>query len=198
MFKRICKITFISHGATIYSLAGIINDNLNSPKLNDIGEDEIDKVCEYLKKRAVAYDHIYTSPYAYCLQSAQIVAKLFKEKSKTIDLFSRQHGEWQGTTWSDLFKEHGSLLFTKVPQGGESLDTFNKKVWKSIKTLVKENKGNRIIVVTTPEVIQSALAQALELSPENQHRILIKSGSLTQINYFDGWASVIYSNYNPL
>lgn len=198
MFKRICKITFISHGATIYSLAGIINDNLKSPKLNDIGEDEIEKVCEYLEKRAVAYDNIYTSPYAYCIESAQIVAKTFKEKPKTIELLSRQHGDWQGSTWNDLFKENGSLLFTKVPKNGESLDIFNKRIWKFIKNLVKENKGQRIIVVTTPEIIQSALAQALELSPENQHRVLIKSGSITQISYFEGWASVIYSNYAPL
>ena len=64
--------------------------------------------------------------------------------------------------------------------------------------LVKENKGHRIIVVTTTEVIQSALAKTLKLSPQNQHRMLIKTGSLTQISFFEGWSSVIYSNYSPL
>ena len=59
MFKRICKITFITHGATVYSQEGIINDSLKYPKLNELGEEEIEKVCEYLEKRGVSYDKIY-------------------------------------------------------------------------------------------------------------------------------------------
>ena len=77
MFKRICKITFIAHGATVYSQEGIINDTLKYPKLNEFGEEEIEKICEYLKKRGVSYDKIYTSPNACCIESAQIIAKLF-------------------------------------------------------------------------------------------------------------------------
>ena len=80
MFKRICKITFISQGATVYTQDGIINDTLKYPKLNDLGENEIEKVCEYLEKRGVSYDKIYSSPNSACIQSAQIIAKLFKQK----------------------------------------------------------------------------------------------------------------------
>ena len=75
---------------------------------------------------------------------------------------------------------------------------FNKRVEIIINNLVKENKGTRIIIVTTPEIIQSAIAKALEIKPENQHKVLVKTGSLTQISYFDGWSSVIYSDYSPL
>ena len=198
MFKRICKITFISHGATVYTLDGIINDTLKYPKLNDFGEEEIEKVCEYLEKRGVAYDNIYSSPNACCTQSAQIIAKLFKQKPITIDLTQRNHGIWHGSYYADLFKEHGTSVLTQTPENGEALKDFNARTSKTIDGLVKENKGNRIIVVTTPEVIQSALKKALGLSMENQHKLLIKTGSLTQISYFDGWSSVIYSDYSPL
>lgn len=198
MFKRICKITFITHGATVYTLDGIINDALKSPKLNEFGEEEIEKVCEYLKQRGVSYDNIYTSPNACCTQSAGIIAKLFKQKPVTIDLKNRNHGVWQGSLYSDLFKEHGASLLTETPENGESLKDFNKRVSQTINKLIKENKGNRIIIVTTPEVVQAALAKTLSLEPENQHKMLIKTGSLTQISYFDGWSSVIYSDYSPL
>ncbi len=198
MFKRICKITFIAHGATVYTLDGIINDTLKYPKLNDFGEEEIEKVCEYLEARGVAYDNIYTSPNACCTQSAQIIAELFKQKPITIDLTQRNHGVWHGSYYADLFKEHGTSVLTQTPENGESLSDFNTRVSKIINKLVRENKGNRIIVVTTPEVIQSALRKTLKLSPTNQHNILIKTGSLTQISYFDGWSSVIYSDYSPL
>ncbi len=96
----------------------------------------------------------------------------------------------------ELFKEYGSKALIDTPENGESLKDFNKRVSKVIDKLIKENKGNRIIVVTTPEVIQAALAKTLELTPENQHKLLIKTGSLTQISYFEGWSSVIYSNFN--
>lgn len=198
MFKRICKITFITHGATVHTMDGIINDALKSPKLNEFGEEEIEKVCEYLEKREVAYDNIYTSPNACCTQSAITIAKLFKQKPITIDLKNRNHGEWQGSLYSDLFREHGKSILSETPENGESLKDFNKRVLAVINKLIKENKGNRIIVVTTPEVVQAALANTLSLTPENQHKILVKTGSLTQISYFDGWSSVIYSDYTPL
>jgi len=198
MFKRICKITFIAHGATVYTMDGIINDTLKYPKLNEFGEEEIHKVCEYLEKRAVSYDKIYTSPNACCTQSAQIIAKLFKQKAISLDLTQRNHGNWHGSFYADLFKEQGRNVLAQTPENGESLTDFNKRVSKTIDTLIKENKGNRIIIVTTPEVIQSAIAKVLGIKPENQHKTLIKTGSLTQISYFEGWSSLIYSDYIPL
>lgn len=198
MFKRICKITFISHGATVYSMEGIINDTLKYPKLNEIGEEEIEKVCEFLEKRGVGYDKIYTSPNACCIESAQTIAKLFKQKPQTIQLTQRNHGVWQGASYTDVYKEYGSKALTITPEKGEDLKDFNKRVSDVIDSLVKENKGHRIIIVTTPEVIQSALAKTLKLSAQNQHKMLIKTGSLTQISYFEGWSSIIYSDYTPL
>ncbi len=199
MFKRKCKITFITHGATVHSMDGILSDAENFPKINDIGEDEIDKVCEYLTKRGVHYDKIYTSSSARCMQSAQIVAKLFKKRTTTIDLPSRRLGEWSGQSFNDLLEQYGKKVITQAPQGGEGVKEFNKRVRKVIKKLVEENHGNRIIVVTTPDVVQAAVALTLGLTPENQFKQLIKTGSLTQISYFvDNWSSVIYSDYIPL
>lgn len=198
MFKRICKITFITHGETVYTMDGIINTNIKSPKLNDLGIEEIEQVCGYLQKRGVSYDKIYTSPNACCTQSAQIIAKIFNKKATTIDLFTRNYGDWNGSLYTDIFKTLGPESLIQTPENGESIKDFNKRVSKVIDELIKENRGNRIIIVTTPEVIQAALAKTLGLTPKNQHKILIKTGSLTQISYFKGWSSVIYSDYKPL
>lgn len=199
MFKRKCKITFITHGATVHSMDGIISDSEKFPKLNDIGEEEIEKVCEYLTKRGVHYDKIYTSSSTRCTQSAQIVAKLFKKRITTIDLPPRKLGEWNGQSFNDIYELYGKDSIKKKPKGGESISQFNKRVSKVINSLVEENRGNRIIIVTTPDVVQSAIALALNLTPENQFKNLIKTGSLTQISYFaDDWSSVIYSDYMPL
>ena len=199
MFKRKCKITFITHGATVHTLDGIVSDAEKYPKLNDFGEEEMEKVCEYLKKRGVAYDKIYASPSVRCTQSAQIIAKLFKKRITTIPLSARKHGEWSGQSYLDLFDEYGPEVILKTPSGGENLSDFNKRVSDIIDELVEENKGNRIIIVTTPDVVQSAIAKTLNFTDENQFKVLIKTGSLTQISYFEtGWSSLIYSDYIPL
>ena len=198
MFKRKCKITFITHGATVHSLDGMIDDSEKYPKLNDFGEEEMEKVCEYLQNRAVAYDKIYTSPSSRCIQSAQIIAKLFKKRTTTIQLPARRHGDWCGQSYFDLFDTYGPGIILKTPKGGEGLKAFNKRVSKIIDQLVEENRGNRIIVVTTPDVVQSAIAKTLNFTDENQFKLLIKTGSLTQISYFDDWSSIIYANYLPL
>lgn len=199
MFKRKCKITFVSHGATVHSMDGIICDTEKYPKLNEFGEEEIEKVCEYLKNRAVAYDTIYTSASARCTQSAEIIAKLFRKKITTIDLPARNHGTWNGRSYEDIFDQYGPEVMLQQPENGESLKDFNKRVSKTIDDLVEKNRGNRIIVVTTPDVIQSAIAKTLELSPVSQFKNLIKTGTLTQISYFEGdWSSVIYSDHMPV
>lgn len=199
MFKRKCKITYITHGATVHTMDGIISDAEKYPKLNEFGEEEINKVCEYLKNRGVSYDKIYASPSARCTQSAQIIAKLFKKRITTLPLSARKHGEWSGQSYSDLFDEYGPEVILKTPKGGESLKNFNLRVKKIIQELVEENRGNRIIVVTTPDVVQSAIANTLNFTDENQFKLLIKTGSLTQISYFEtDWSSIIYSDYMPL
>ena len=199
MFKRKCKITFVSHGATVHTMDGIICDTEKYPKLNEFGEEEIEKVCRTLENRAVAYDKIYTSSSARCTQSAEIIAKLFKKKISIIDLPARNHGDWSGRSYEDLFDQYGPEVILQEPQNGESIATFNKRVSDVIDKLVEENRGNRIIVVTTPDVIQSAIAKTLELTPINQFKNLIKTGTLTQISYFEGdWSSIIYSDHMPV
>ena len=199
MFKRKCKITFITHGATVHSMDGILSDAEKFPKINDIGEEEMERVCGYLTDRGVQYDKIYTSASNRCTQSAQIVAKLFKKRITTIDLRSRKLGEWSGLSFNDIYNEYGSDAGSVTPKGGESLSEFNKRVKEVVDTLVEENHGNRIIIVTTPDVVQAAVALTLNLTPENQFKTLIKTGSLTQISYFvDNWSSLIYSDYIPI
>ena len=49
-FDRKCKITFICNGATIYSEDDRFTDSEAYPPLNDAGQDEIERICDFLKK----------------------------------------------------------------------------------------------------------------------------------------------------
>ncbi len=159
MFNRKCKITFISHGATVYSEENrICTDNGNYPPLNDAGEEEIEKICQWLKTRGVQNDKIYTSPSLRAIQSAQMISKVFKKDFEVVDgLTSRKCGVWSGLTYDDIEEKYPQLL-DKIhenpcsfqPDGGEAILDFDKRIVKIIKKIVDENTGNRIIMGHSP------------------------------------------------
>lgn len=206
MLKRKCKITYVAHGATIYSDDYRLCSQENYPPLEEKGQEEIRNICEYVRKRGVRSDKIYSSPATRCIQSAQMIAKVFKQEFEVIEeLNSRNWGDWNGLTFDSIVEKYNlhyedgipSIIAT-TPENGESIVDFNNRVDKTVHNIVEQNLGNRVIVVTGANVIQSVVATTLGISPEKQSRILIKTGSATQISYFDGWSSLIYSGYVPL
>lgn len=206
MFNRKCKITFIAHGSTIYSEENRLGDHENYPPLNDAGEEEIEKICDWLKKRSIKNDVIYTSSALRTIQSAQMVSKVFKKDFEILDnLSSRKFGVWSGLTYEKIETKYPQMLeqlhanpCSYCPEKGETVLDFNKRVSKIVKKIVDDNIGNRIIIVTHPDVIQAAISKAIQLQPQHQNKVYIRTGSATQISYFEDWASLVYSGYIPL
>lgn len=206
MLSRKCKITYVAHGATIYTEDFRLCNQENYPPLEEKGQEEIRKICEYIKKRGVKNDKIYSSPATRCIQSAQMIAKVYKQDFEILsELNSRDWGSWNGLTLDNIVKkysiEYGAKnpsIIAITPENGEPIVDFNNRVDKVVQDLVEKNIGNRVIVVTGQNVIQSVVATTLGIPPEKQSRILIKTGSATQISYFDGWSSLIYCGYVPL
>lgn len=206
MFKRKCKVTFIAHGATIHSEENRLFDKENYPPLNDAGEEEIQKICEWLVKREIKNDKIYASSALRTIQSAQLIAKTFKTDFEILDdLSARKFGIWSGMTFEQIEEKYPQMLeqmhqnpTSFFPKDGETITDFNKRTNKIIKKIVNKNIGNRIIIVTHPDVIRSAIVNAIELPAKNQGKVYIKTGSATQISYFDTWSSLVYSGYVPL
>lgn len=205
-FSRKCKITFISHGATIYSEEGRFSDAQNYPPLSELGVEEMEKVTSYLKDRGVKNDAIYTSPSVRTLQSAMMVSKIFKKDYEVLeDLTTRKTPDWNGFTYSqilekdkDAFQKLLNVKKSVTPNGDESPKAFIERIKHVVDDLVEKNSGNRIIVVTHPDVIQAAICAALEISADKLTKIFIRTGSVTQISYFEDWASLVYSDYVPL
>ena len=205
-FHRKCKITFICHGATIYSEEGRFSDAENYPPLSELGIEETESLSKYLKARGVKNDVIYTSPSIRTIQSAMMVAKVFKKDYVIVDdLKTRACGEWNGLTFGQVLKKYpeGIAKILAEPDkttmaGAESSIEFINRVRDVIDGLVAQNVGNRIIIVTHPEVIQAAICAALDIPADKLPKIFIRTGSATQISYFKDWASLVYSDYVPL
>ena len=205
-FSRKCKITFICNGSTVYSEDDRFTDAESYPPLNDAGQEEIEKICEYLRERGVKNDKIYTSPALRSVQSAATIAKSFKQDFEIIeDLHPRKCGRFNGLTFEQVDEKYPEDLDKfinspeiAVPEDAESITNFVNRVNNSINNIIEKNLGNRIIIVTHKDVIKAAICCALNIPHSSLHKIYIKSGSATQISYYEKWSSLMYCDFKPL
>ncbi len=205
-FNRKCKITFICNGATIFNEDERFTDSENYPPLNDAGQDEIERICCFLKARGIKNDKIYTSAALRTVQTAEMISNSFKQDFEIIkDLHPRKCGKFNGLTYQQIEEKFPGALDKlnnnpdiSTPEDAESISDFIFRVKNIINKIVEENIGNRIIIVTHKDVIKAAICSALNMPDSSLHRIYIKSGSATQISYFERWASLVYCDYKPL
>lgn len=206
MFKRKCKITFISHGSTIYSEDNRLTDRLDYPPLNENGYNELSKIVDFIKKRGLKTNKIYASPALATVQSAEILADELKQDFEVLnDLYNRKCGIWSGLSFSQIEKKYPDMLdqlhqnpLGFCPKNGENIQTFNDRVNKIISEVIEKNLRGRVIIVTHPSVIQSVIKNVLNIPAENQYKIYIRPASATQVSFYEDWASLIYSGYKPL
>lgn len=205
-FNRKCKITFICNGATIFSEDDRLTDSEKYPPLSDKGQEEIEKICEFLRSRGIKNDKIYTSPAVRSVQSADMIAKLFKQEFEIVeDLHPRRCGKFNGLTFEQIEEKYPNALETLInnpgiatPEDAESVSSFINRIKLNIECIIKNNIGNRIIIVTHKDIIKAAICSALNMPDTSLHRIYIKSGSATQISYFERWSSLVYCDYTPI
>ena len=202
-FNRKCKITFICNGATLFSEDDRFTDSVNYPPINEKGQEEIEKICDFLKNRGVKNDKIYTSPALRSVQSASMIAKLFKQDFEIIqDLNPRKCGSFNGLTYEQIDEKYPDALYKLMsnpdiptPDDAETVSHFINRIKNTIDAIIKNNEGNRIIIVTHKDVIKASICAALNMPDSSLHRIYIKSGSATQISYFERWSSLVYCDY---
>lgn len=205
MFNRICKIIFIRHGLTAYNEENRLFDSEEYPPLNETGREEIETITEWLRKTNPKLDGIYTSSALRAIQSARIIAKAYKSGFEIVDgLYERKAGVWGGLTFDQIEEKYPQELeqyhqnpFEFWPEGGETTKDVNERVKKIVSELVENNKYKIIAVVTHSGVIQSAIANALDIPAKNQSKVIIRTGSATQMNYYEYGAGLIFSSYVP-
>ncbi len=206
LFKRKCKITFIRHGATINTEENRLFDDENYPALNINGKYQMKKISEWVKQKGLKIDKIYASSALRTVQSARILSQVCKRDFEILqELTSRKNGVWSGLSFDEIEKKYPKMLeeYHKdpahfCPENGESVIELNKRTASVISDIIEENIAKRLIIVTHGEVIQAAVANALDIPLKNQFKVYIPTGSATQISYYEDFASLVYSAYIPL
>lgn len=205
MFKRKCKVILIRHGATIYSEQKRLYDTEDYPPINQKGKDEMENLTKWLSLRTPHIDTIYSSSSLRAIQSARILSKHYDMDYKIIDgLYERKAGIWGGLTFEQIEEQYPEMLeqyhenpYEYWPEGGESTQEVRSRIEKILYELVQENQYKTIVIVTHEGVIQSAIASILDVTPESQGKIIIPTGSASQINFYSEWATLAYSAHVP-
>ena len=205
MFKRKCKIILIRHGATIYNDQGRLYDSEDYPPINQKGKTEMDNLAFWLKYKCPHVDKIYTSSSLRAIQSARILSKEYELEYKILDgLYERKSGLWGGLTFEQIEEKYPDMLeqyhknpYEYFPEGGETTQQVRERIDKIMSDIVKGNEKKTVLIVTHECVIQSAIASILAIPPENQGKIIIPTGSATQINYYKDWATLAFCSHVP-
>ncbi|MCD7878446.1 MAG: phosphoglycerate mutase family protein [Candidatus Gastranaerophilales bacterium] len=206
IFNRKCKITFICHGATINTEENRFFDNEAFPPLNGTGRVEAEKIANWVNNKGLKIDNIYVSSALRTVQSARIISDICRRDFEIIDtLTSRKSGEWSGLSFKeielkypDMLKEYFQNSDNFIPQGAESSGEFNKRINQTINEIINKNINKRLIVVTHSDVIQAAVANALNIPDNSTFKVYIPTGSATQISYFEDFSSLVYSAFKPV
>lgn len=205
MLKRKCKITFIRHGATIYTDGNILSDNTQFPTLNELGKEEMERMATWVLQRGLKVDKIFTSECKADIQSAAYISKVLNQQYEILpNLHPRKAGIWDGLSFDQImekypedfqnYREHKADF---APEGGESVGQVNKRVKGVIESIIKDNISKRIIIITNRDVIQSAVKLALDIDEQSQTNVNLNTASATQISYFKEFSMLMYANYIP-
>ncbi len=206
LFKRKCKITFIRHGATINTDEHRFFDDETYPAINANGKKEMEKISHWVKNKGLKIDKIYSSSALRTVQSADILANICELDFEILqNLKNRKSGIWNGLSFEEIEQKYPKMLEEYhenpenfCPEGAETVVQFNKRIQEALEDIIQNNLRKRLIIVTHGEVIQAAIANALNIPSGNQFKIYIPTGSASQISYFEDFASLVYSSYIPI
>lgn len=205
MFRRKCKIIFVRHGSTIYNEQGRLFDSEEYPPITQKGKDEMDVLAKWLMNKTPHVDKIYTSSALRAIQSARILSKEYDLDYEIIDgMYDRKAGLWGGLTFEQIEEKYPEMLhkyhenpYEYWPDGGETTQELRERVDNIVSEMVVLNEYKTVVVVTHEDVIQSVIASILGVPPEHQGKILIPTGSASQLNFYSSWATLAYCAHVP-
>ncbi|MBS3937281.1 MAG: histidine phosphatase family protein [Peptococcaceae bacterium] len=186
------KILVVRHGETDHNKNNILQGHLDIP-LNETGIRQAEQLSTWLEKRFVI-DHIYSSPLARALRTAEIVAAKQNGPLTTLEgLMEIDVGEWQGLTNEQCksldpdvcqqLREDG--LYTRRP-GGESYWDLYQRTSAILEALVRDHFGGTICLVTHGGCVRTMIAHAMGASPAVfafNSGLMVGNTSLSLIEY---------------
>lgn len=168
--------------------------------LSNRGKRQVRSLAEYLRETPL--DQAFASDLKRAVDSARSICQGRSIKPVIRPVFREMNmGDWDGKSWEEVKeknKEIKSLFFYDLKNfyfpGGESWTQFRSRILKGLKTLLKENQGQDILLVAHAGVNRIILAQALGLRFKNMFFMDQDYACLNIIECYGGSFKVILMN----
>ncbi|OGK21743.1 hypothetical protein A3C23_00220 [Candidatus Roizmanbacteria bacterium RIFCSPHIGHO2_02_FULL_37_13b] len=188
------RYIILRHGESEANKQGVIVSSLDNG-LNDYGctsegIEDVSRAARYAQEKGIHVDHIFTSPFLRCTDSARVFAEVSSfigEISVRDELRERYFGIFEGTSscnYQIVYNtDQQNRLGSKELFGAETPTDVLDRVTRLITELEETNEGKTFLLVTHADVGEIAQAGFKGLPPQT-HRLFmpkIRNGTLREI-----------------
>ncbi|MBS3873591.1 MAG: histidine phosphatase family protein [Firmicutes bacterium] len=189
------RIIVVRHGETDHNKNNILQGHLDIP-LNETGVKQAEQLGTWLSQR-YTIDHIYSSPLARALKTAELVAEKQPARLTLLPgLMEINVGTWQGLTSEQCkladpelcqqLREDG--LHTRRPQGESYWDLY-QRTSAALEHVVKEHTRGTIALFTHGGCVRTIIAHAMSAPPELfafNSALMVGNTSFSLLEYLHG------------
>lgn len=197
-FKK-TTIDLLRHGK---SEGGDIFRGATDVPLNEEGWQQMRSAVE----RQMGWDNIISSPMLRCLEFAE---ELGQDRSRVVVVNAAfrevSFGDWDGQVIADVHQHSAELIkqywrdpFSVTPPNAESMVVFQQRVAEGLQQLIKNYRGQHILLVTHGGVIRMVLNKVLQAQQLSMLRYDVPYASFSRIAiYHDDqgdWPQLVFFN----
>ncbi len=188
--KRINRVYLVRHGQ-IYGYENFPVYGQTDVDLTKIGILQMEQVAERLRFAEIRA--IYSSDLERSATGARLIARYHDVPLNFLpELREIYFGDWEGLTLSqirrrfpqELAKRQADLINYQPPGNGESIGRFSRRIIKTYKRILSEQKGKGIVIVAHGAVNRIILCEALGLELSHMFNIYQDYGCLNIIDYY--------------
>ena len=152
-------------------------------ELSETGRRQAESLAERLADLPVAA--VYASPIERTTQTAKALAACHGLEVRSLDgAIEADYGEWSGCRLEDLARTELWKVVQHAPSrasfpGGESLAAMQARVVAALEAVVRDHRGELIIVVSHADPIKAAIAHYTGVHLDLFQRIVVSPASVT-------------------
>jgi broad specificity phosphatase PhoE len=160
------RLFLVRHGATALSTEDRFS-GAEGAELSDQGRAQAKRLGERLRSDGIAA--VYSSPYSRAMDTARIVSQGWSAAPVPVDgLREISHGHWEGLRRTEVEERFAAEYamweqdpFTYAPSGGESGLAVLARALPALRTIIADNQGSKILVVSHKATIRLLLSSLL-------------------------------------
>jgi probable phosphoglycerate mutase len=144
-----------------------------------------------------AVDAVYTSPLERAKETAAPIGRITGHRPRVErGLLECDFGDWTGASLRRLMRKREWRTIQRAPStfrfpGGESFPEMQHRMVTTLDRLRDAHPGRTIVCVSHADPIKAALAHALGTHLDLFQRIVISTGAISVVTWFDGGPPVV-------